>query len=355
MARRGGAPFMVVVDRWRQFALFSAFCHDGHRGSKTRIKNPGKNGKSMAINVHHAIATLLSEEVSLEQQISIVEQFQNALMSPDLLTEIVGAFYEHAHTFQAPDNAIDIVGTGGDGFNTLNFSTLSAIVLHRAGYCVVKHGNRSTTSRCGSFDLWEKMGGKAPQTPGEAMQLIEQENRAFLFAPYFHPVFAKVKAVREWFAQKKQKTVFNILGPLLNPGQVKRICTGVYDPALVPVYAQTLKNLGFVSAYVFYGSGLDELTLAGPTSFAKLSNGQIKLGRLTPEEVGFPQCFVDKLVGGTPEQNHQEALNILAGTQRDAKRDMVLANSAAAIRVAEDFQPSWREAVYKARDQLRKA
>ena len=290
---------------------------------------------------------------NLAEQVALIEQLNQDMFSADTLTELSKYLRQHCIKIDGISaDAVDVVGTGGDGFDTLNFSTLAAIVAARAGVPITKHGNRSATSRCGSFDLLMRMGVAIPETPEMAKHCFAQDQRVFLFAPYFHPVMAKAAEARNVFKKRGEKTIFNCIGPLINPSFNRRIVTGVFTPKLIEPYIITLKSLGFAHALVFHGDGLDELSLMGATQYGQLCHGEIRFGQLTPTELGLPQCDIDDLIGGDAEQNFTEAMQLLAGNLPGAKTDMVLANAAAVIRVANDFTVSWAEAIKQARSVL---
>jgi len=290
----------------------------------------------------------LLESDNLDEQVDLIEILNQSMFDPDTLTTL--AHYLREHCLPIPNissNAVDIVGTGGDGMNTLNFSTLAAMLASQAGVPIAKHGNKSATSRCGSFDLLMRMDVTIPQTPEYAMRCFMDHGIVFLFAPYFHPLLAKVAQARHVFKTRSELTIFNMLGPLINPSLNRRIVAGVFTPSLVKPYAHVLQNLGFTHAYVFYGDGLDELSLTGETQYARLHQGQIHYGTITPAELGLPACEVMQLFGGDPQDNYRQAKQLLANQLPGPKTDMVIANAAAALCVSSDFNYSWAQAVAK--------
>ena len=289
----------------------------------------------------------------IAEQVSLIEQLNQGMFLPETLTEV--AQYLREHCLKVPGiapEAVDIVGTGGDGANTLNFSTLAAMVAAKAGANIVKNGNKSTTSLCGSFDLLQELGVLIPETPEQAQVIFQKEHCVFLFAPYFHPIMAKVAAARKVLKERGEKTIFNCIGPLVNPSFNRRIVAGVFTPKLIVPYAQTLLNLGFTHAYVFYGDGLDELSLTGITHFARLAEGKIEYGELRPADLNLPACQLEELVGGDAKQNAYEARLLLAGKLPGPKTNMVLANAAAALQVESGFKLNWSEAINKVKEVL---
>ena len=300
------------------------------------------------------IINQLIESNNIDEQVALIDILNQSMFEADTLTAL--ARYLRQHCLQVPNipvNTVDIVGTGGDGMNTLNFSTLAAMLANQAGVPIVKHGNKSATSRCGSFDLLMRMNMPVPQTPERATECFMDQGMVFLFAPYFHPILAKVAQARQVFAARGEKTIFNVIGPLINPSFNQRIVAGVYTPELVQPYAHVLQQLGFTHAYVFHGDGLDELSLTGATHYAQLHQGVIECGTITPELLGLPQCEVMQLFGGDAQDNYREAKALLKNQLPGPKTDMVIANAAAAWRVSSDFKDDWPQAIAKMQHTLR--
>ena len=298
------------------------------------------------MNLQQQINVLLDETTQLGQQIVIIEALNQDKFDADVLTTLAWTLRKYSDPIATiADNAIDIVGTGGDGMNTLNFSTLASLVVAAAGYPVAKHGSKSATSRCGSFDLLNKMQVPIPESVLQVEQMFKQHQLVFLFAPFFHPVMKHVVAARKHFAMLGQKTIFNCIGPLINPASVKRMVVGVYDPALLEPYAKTLIELGVEYAYIFHGNGLDELTLTGDTQAIRIENGKYASEEIRPEQLGFTRCKIDDITGGEPEQNFAESMQIINNQLTGPKRDMVVINAAAGICVASEFNKDWGTAV----------
>ncbi len=234
---------------------------------------------------------------------------------------------------------VDTCGTGGDGAGTFNISTAAAFVVAGAGLGVAKHGNRSVSSRCGSADLVEALGIKLELPPEELARCIDEIGIAFLYAPFLHPAMKHATPPRREIGIR---TVFNILGPLANPAQVKRQIIGVYDPSLTEVLAEVLRILQAEHALVIWGDGgIDELSLSGPNKITELKGGEIRTYFLDPQDLGLPKAPAEELRGGTPEENASLLLRILEGRERGPLRNAVLLNSAAALVAggkAEDFR-----------------
>ena len=225
---------------------------------------------------------------------------------------------------------IDTCGTGGDKSCTFNISTVSAFVLAGCNVFVAKHGNKAVSSGCGSADVLEKLGINISLSPENTKKCIEQIGIGFMFAPLYHPAFRNVAHIRK---ELGVRTVFNMLGPLLNPAGVDGQIIGIFEPALIDLYIGTLKRLGIKNAMVFYGDGLDEITLCGETNITQLAKGNIKNFKIKPEDFGFKRCSKEELKGNSLEENARIFLEILNG-KKSAKRDIVLLNAAAGLIVA---------------------
>jgi anthranilate phosphoribosyltransferase len=228
-------------------------------------------------------------------------------------------------------DVLEIVGTGGDRSNSFNISTTSAIVVSAAGIPVAKHGNRAASSKSGSADVLESLGVVISIPPEQSLHLLKTINLCFLFAQNYHISMKYVAPVRK---ELGIRTIFNILGPLVNPAGANMELLGVYDADLIEPMAKVLCNLGVKSGMVVYGQdGLDEISLSSATSVCELRNGYIKTYTLEPEEFGFTRCKKEDLIGGTPQENAQITRDILRGV-KGPRRDAVLLNSAAAIHIA---------------------
>jgi anthranilate phosphoribosyltransferase len=228
-------------------------------------------------------------------------------------------------------DVLEIVGTGADRSNSFNISTTSALVISAAGIPVAKHGNRAASSLSGSADVLECLGVDITIPPEQSLHLLKTINLCFLFAQNYHISMKYVGPVRR---ELGIRTIFNILGPLVNPAGASMELLGVYDEDLIEPMAKVLCNLGVKSGMVVYGQdGLDEISLSSPTTVCELRSGFIKTYTIEPEQFGFERCKKEDLTGGTPAQNAQITRDILSGT-KGPKRDAVLLNSAAAIHIA---------------------
>ena len=223
---------------------------------------------------------------------------------------------------------VDLVGTGGDGFNTINISTTSTFVAAAAGCKVAKHGSRSVSSKSGASDLLSHLGVDLTMAPKIASNSLMDNGICFLFAPHYHGGFKHAIPVRQAL---KTRTLFNILGPLVNPARPDYMLLGVYSPDLVEPIASVLKEMGVNRALVVHGSGMDEIAIHDDTQISELENGEIRHYRMTPEEFGVSRHSADDLTGGEPKQNAEFTKNILAGHGKQAHIDAVAVNAGAAI------------------------
>ncbi|MDR2518529.1 MAG: anthranilate phosphoribosyltransferase [Spirochaetaceae bacterium] len=231
-------------------------------------------------------------------------------------------------------DVLEIVGTGGDHANSFNISTTSALVISAAGVSVAKHGNRAASSRSGAADLLEALGVNITIPPEHSLKLLKTMGLCFLFAQNYHISMKYVAPVRK---ELGIRTIFNILGPLVNPAGANMELLGVYDGDLVEPMAQVLANLGVKHALVVYGTdGLDEISMSAPTSVCEVRDGTFAFYTIDPEEFGFKKCKKEDLSGGSPSENALITRDILSGAQ-GPKRDAVVLNSAAALYIARPF------------------
>ena len=226
---------------------------------------------------------------------------------------------------------MDVVGTGGDGAHTFNISTTSAFVVAAAGVAVAKHGNRSASSKAGSADVLEALGVNLDQSPERVAEAISSVGVGFMFARNYHPAMRHVAPIR---AELGVRTVFNLLGPLTNPARASHSLIGVFDAKLVRPIAEVLGGLGAKAAMVVHGSGLDELTVTGPSTFSELRDGAVTDATLEPEALGLQRYDAASLVGGDPAHNAVITREVLSGRGTAAQRDIVALNSGAALYTA---------------------
>ncbi|MFC3076076.1 anthranilate phosphoribosyltransferase [Shinella pollutisoli] len=250
--------------------------------------------------------------------------------SVDEIYGAVGSMRARMLPVDVPEDAIDIVGTGGDGTGTYNISTLAAIITAGAGVPVAKHGNRALSSRAGTADALSCLGVKLDIGPGEIARCVREAGLGFMFAQLHHPAMKHVGPSR---VELGTRTIFNLLGPLSNPGGVKRQLLGVFSPQWLTPLAEVLRDLGSESVWVVHGSGLDEITTTGTTQVAALEDGKIRTFELTPADFGLPQVALDDIRGGDGAYNAAALLSVLGGMHMPY-RDVALANAAAALLIA---------------------
>jgi anthranilate phosphoribosyltransferase len=254
--------------------------------------------------------------------------------------EIAGAaaaMRDNAVTFPRPDYAFsDLVGTGGDGHNTINISSAAAVVAASCGIKVAKHGNRSVSSKSGSSDLFAGFGLALDMTPQTARLCLDKANLCFLAAPYYHTGVKHAMPVR---TALKTRTLFNILGPLANPANPSHGIYGVYTPELVDVYAQTLLNLGHNNALVVHGSGLDEIALHGPTTAIHVHNGQLIPLTITPQDFGVQEAPLSAIKGDSPQYNVSAIKQVFSGQGQPAHTHAIAINAASLIWLHEQDKP----------------
>lgn len=243
---------------------------------------------------------------------------------------------------------IDTCGTGGDQSRTFNISTISAIVAAASGAKVAKHGNRAASSNCGSADILEELGVKINLSPEKAAKCIDQIGIGFLFAPLFHPAMKNVAPIRK---ELGIKTIFNLLGPLSNPANVRRQVIGVSQADLCHKIALVVKNLGCDHVLIVHGQGLDEITLTGETLIYEVRNNIISKKTINPEDFGMSTCDLKELQSCDRAHNKEIILKILSGKESAPKLDIVLLNSAAALIVA-DLAVDFAEGIVKARQAI---
>ena len=228
-----------------------------------------------------------------------------------------------------PGPVIDICGTGGDKLELFNISTTAMFVLAAGGACVVKHGNRAITSKCGGADVLEELGVKIELPPANLRRCLEEHGLGFIFAPAYHPAFKAIGPVRKALAAQGVPTIFNLLGPLLNPARPPYQLIGVFSPLLLPKYAEALAVLGRAHAWAVHGRGMDELSLTGPSIVHELAGGLVREFTVDPAQFGLAACEIADLRGGERAENAAILGAILDGSERGPRRDVVLLNAAA--------------------------
>ncbi len=250
----------------------------------------------------------------------------------ETVEEIAGAAYalrQEAVAFPQRDYLVsDCCGTGGDGLNTINVSTIVSILAATAGVKMVKHGNRSVSSKCGSADLMERLGVNIHLDPAQSKKLLDDTNFSFLFAPDYHPGVKHVMPVRQ---SLKTRTIFNLIGPLANPALPEVQLLGVYDKQYCRPFAEILKILGAKKALVVHGSGLDEVAVHDSTFAVSLDDGKIEELHLTPEDFGITRHSIASIQANSIEDNVESAIHLLQGKGPEAHLDMIAVNCGALL------------------------
>ena len=250
----------------------------------------------------------------------------------------------------APANAIDVCGTGGDGFHTLNVSTAVSLVVAACGVPVAKHGNRAASSKAGAADTLEALGLDLDRAMETAEETLNEIGICFLFAARHHPTMGRLMPLRKSLGRR---TIFNLMGPLANPAQVKRQLIGIARPAYVPIYAEALARLGTEHSLVVSGDeGLDELSLADGNEAADVRELEVSMGRVSPQDAGLPVSPIEAIRGGDAAFNADALRRLLMG-ERGPYRDAVLFNAAGALIVAGEVE-SWTQGAEEAQEAIDK-
>lgn len=274
---------------------------------------------------------IMSGETTPTQNAAFLASLSTKSAKAETTDEIAGcaaAMRDHAVKVTTGMDVFEIVGTGGDGAHSFNISTTSALVAAAGGMKVAKHGNRAASSKCGTADCLESLGVNIDQSPEKCVELLQKAGMCFFFAQKYHTSMKYVGAIRK---ELGFRTVFNILGPLTNPGSPKMQLLGVYDEYLVEPLAQVLISLGVERGMVVYGQDkLDEISMSAPTTVCEFKDGWFKSYIIAPEDFGLERCTKEDLVGGTPEENAQITHAILQG-EKGPKRNAVLMNAGAAL------------------------
>ncbi len=293
-----------------------------------KIVNKGDLSYDEAYTVMNEI---MSGETSPTQNAAFLAALSTKSTRAETTDEIAGcaaAMRDHATQVKTGMDVLEIVGTGGDNAGSFNISTTTAIVTAAGGVKVAKHGNRAASSLCGTADCLEALGVNIDQSPAKCVELLEKVGMCFFFAQKYHSSMKYVGPIRK---ELGFRTVFNILGPLTNPALPSMQLLGVYDEYLVEPLAQVLVSLGVKRGMVVFGMDkLDEISLSSPTKICEINEGWYRTRTITPQQFGFEYCTKDDLKGGSPKENAQITLDILAG-QKGHKRNAVLMNAGAAL------------------------
>ena len=275
---------------------------------------------------------IMSGETTPTQNAAFLAALSTKSAKAETKDEIAGcaaAMRDHATPVDTGMDIFEIVGTGGDNAGSFNISTTSAIIAAAGGMKVAKHGNRAASSKCGTADCLEALGVNIQQDPEKCIELLKEVGMCFFFAQKYNTSMKYVGPIRK---ELGFRTVFNILGPLTNPGRSTQMLLGVYDEYLVEPLAQVLSELGVKKGMVVFGQDkLDEISLSSPTTVCEINNGWYKTRVIRPEDFGFETCKKEDLVGGEPAENAEITRRILSGEERGPKRNATLLNAGAAL------------------------
>jgi anthranilate phosphoribosyltransferase len=300
---------------------------------------------SIRADMEEKIGALLDGTLAGDAATDYLANLDIARLNAHQLAGAVDAVMARAKLFPMHANAVDCCGTGGDGRSTYNISTAAAFVVAARGVKVAKHGNRAITSKSGSADVLEALGVNTNIMPDMAAKMLDDVGICFLYAPNFHPGFARVAPIRKAISKR---TIFNLLGPLCNPARVKRQLIGVFAPEYCSLIAETLQLLGHTHAMVVHGEdGTDELSITGNTHVAHLVDGTIRYASIRPQDAGLPQHQGRALIGGNATQNARALRDVLDGLE-SPYADAVILNAAAILMIA-DKAPSLHEGAALAR------
>lgn len=289
--------------------------------------------------VRDATSFLLDAEVEAECKATFLRALARKGETAAELSAFVHEFLQHAVTPELdpqslPGPMLDVVGTGGDKLNLFNVSSTAMFILAAGGVYLVKHGNRGITSRSGGADVLEALGVKINLPPADLARCVQEVGLGFVFAPAYHPAFKSVVEARKILAAEGQRSIFNLLGPLLNPARPPYQLLGVFDPALVPTFASILQQLGRKGAWVVHGAtgdgrGMDELSTLDKNQVAHLTPSGIETFEIDPGHIGFARPRLEDLTGGNAADNANILEDILAGRLLGPKRDIAVLNAAA--------------------------
>lgn len=295
-------------------------------------------------DIGYALVLLLSDEVEDEKKVEFLTALHQKGESADEIVGFVRGLMERAldpmiDPSDLPGPMIDVCGTGGAGLNFFNVSTTIMFVLAAGGAVVVKHGNRRVTSLCGSADVLEELGVPIRLRPEELKECVKRLGLGFIFARQYHPAFGMIAQMRERLARANTCTIFNLLGPLLNPARPRRQLIGVFAPRFPEVMAEVLRQLGRERAWVVHGVaeedvGMDDISICGPTTIVELRDNKITSAVLDAHWLGIARSTLAELRGGGREENAATLKGILAGEITGAKRDLVMINAASGFVVA---------------------
>ncbi len=307
--------------------------------------------------IHRAVAGLLSAQVSEDSKALFLQTLRHKGETAPEIAGFATELLRHAvdpglDPLQVPGPMLDVCGTGGDRMELFNISTTSMFVLAAGGVAVVKHGNRAITSQCGGADVLEALGVKIDMDPPTLRRCVYGLGLGFVFAPAYHPTFKAIAPVRKLLAARRIPTIFNMLGPLLNPAQPAFQMVGIFSHSLLETYAKALAQMGRTRAWALHGDGTDELSTTRPSHVWEVgSGGALRSFVLDPALLGLAPAHFEALRGGDRSFNAGILLGILDGSLRGAPRDIVLLNAAAGF-VITGLVPDLASGIAYASEQL---
>jgi anthranilate phosphoribosyltransferase len=287
---------------------------------------------SIRTDMAQKIGALLDGELAGAEAQEFLSKQDISRLTPEDMAGAVDAVMARCIPFPAFPDALDCCGTGGDGRSTYNISTAAALVAAARGVQIAKHGNRAVTSQSGSADVLEALGLHTKISPEQNAQILRDVGICFLYAPSFHPGFARVAPIRKAIARR---TIFNLLGPLCNPARVLRQLIGTFAPEYCALMVETSKLLGRTHVMAVHGEdGTDELSITGPTHMSQLQDGAITYAAIRPQDAGLKPQEGRALIGGTPNQNARALRDVLDGIE-SPYADAVVLNAAALLMIAD--------------------
>lgn len=311
---------------------------------KNLVEKLRGGGDLTAGDIRYVVPVLLSDAVTDEMKAEFLTALHEKGETAEEVACFVELFMERAtdpqiNAAELPGPMIDVCGTGGDGLDFFNVSTTIMFILAAGGAVVVKHGNRSVTSTCGSADVLEELGVPLHLAPEDLKECAQRFGLGFIFARQYHPAFREIAKMRERLARQKSRTIFNLLGPLLNPARPSRQLVGVFAPRLTTLFAEVLRRLGRERAWIVHGlaentDGMDDISICGATTIADLQDGKITSAVLDTQWLGVQRYPIDELLGGPAAENAAALEGILSGEIKGAKREMAVANAGGGFVVA---------------------
>ena len=312
-------------------------------------------------DISYSVAVLLSSTASDDLKAQFLTALHQKGESAEEIAGFVRQLVDRAvdpglEPEKLPGPMIDVCGTGGDGLDLFNVSTTIMFVLAAGGAIVVKHGNRAVTSRCGSADVLEELGVAIDLAPDDLKECVERNGFGFIFARQYHPAFRAIAEMRARLARQNTRTIFNLLGPLLNPARPTRQLIGVFAPRLTTVFGEVLRQLGHKRAWVVHGLGedgigMDDISISGATTVTELLDGKVSSAVLDVNWLGIARASVAELRGGDARENAATLEGILAGKITGPKRDIVVANAGGGF-VAAGLTHDLKDGIQLAREEL---